>query len=59
MSVNIKNGIIIDGEVYDLVDATDEKNDCENCAFFKYCRTAESCPCVIFPQSMGKHFKKT
>lgn len=53
----MKNGIIIDGKVYELV-KSDDFNCCKNCDLRKDCEISKvKGPCRSFEKHEDKHFK--
>lgn len=54
----IKNGIVIDGKIYELVKSGDKTDDCRQCDLRKECEIcAVKTPCMSFKNYVGKHFK--
>lgn len=53
----MKNGIVIDGESYELVEASE---GCLDCCLYKsdFCVKAFFCPASSFPDAFEKVFKK-
>lgn len=54
----MKNGIIVDGKVYELVKSEDKTDDCKGCDLFQLCEIDRvKAPCMSFVDYKGKHFK--
>lgn len=56
---SIKNGIIIDGKVYEL-EMTDKKFGCDDCDLFDRCRVEKDlsdAPCDFIEQDIKNRFK--
>lgn len=59
MNVNIQNGIILDGVVYEFAPCEGKDNDCEECALHERCRKMRvDILCgVLFDNYENKAFK--
>lgn len=54
----MKNGIIVDGKVYELVKVEDKTHDCKGCDLFQLCHIdGVKAPCMSFVDYKDKHFK--
>lgn len=54
----MKNGIVIDGKVYELVKSGDKNDDCRECDLRAKCEICVvKSPCMSFKNYTGKHFK--
>lgn len=54
----MKNGMIIEGKVYELVKADDKSDCCKDCDLFKLCEIdSVKAPCRNFDDNFDKQFK--